>query len=209
MVEIIPVLDLMSTIAVSGKSGNRKEYKPLKSVYSNDSNPVSIAKNLKFNGYSEIYIADLDLIERRGNNLDSIKMINSFIPVVLDCGIRNFEEFNFFLDFAYKLIIATETLSSIDELKLIFNKFPKERIVISVDIKNGTLYSKSSDFNLNLEEFKEILLELDPNEIILLDISKVGTFTGIDENLINSFSEFKNKLILGGGLSEKDFFKLD
>ena len=34
MLEIIPVIDLMNSVAVSGKSGNRSEYTPLKTIYS-------------------------------------------------------------------------------------------------------------------------------------------------------------------------------
>ena len=58
MIEIIPVLDLKSGIAVSGKSGNRNKYKPLKTVYSSSSNPVEIARNLKEKRAKSIYIAE-------------------------------------------------------------------------------------------------------------------------------------------------------
>jgi len=202
MLEIIPVLDLMNSIAVSGKSGNRETYSPLSSVFSPNSDPVIIANNLKINGSKQIYIADLDLIEKNGHNLDKIKMINTILPVMLDGGIRDINSFEFFLDFAYKLIIATETLSSIDELYKIFDKFPKERIVLSVDIKNNEIFSNNFDISLN--EFKKELSSLNPNEIILLDISKVGTQSGFNKNLINNFIEFKDKLILGGGINKEE-----
>ena len=32
MLEIIPVIDLMNSVAVSGKSGNRSEYTPLETI---------------------------------------------------------------------------------------------------------------------------------------------------------------------------------
>ena len=200
--EIIPVLDLMNSIAVCGKSGNRDTYSPLHSVFSPNSDPVIIANNLKINGSKQIYIADLDLIENVGHNLDKIKMINTILPVMLDGGIRNFNSFEFFLDFAYKIIVATETLESIDELYKIFDKFPKERIVLSVDIKNNEIFSNNLDISLN--EFKKDLLNLNPNEIILLNISNVGTNLGFDKDLINNFIEFKDKLILGGGINKEE-----
>lgn len=202
MLEIIPVLDLMNSIAVSGKSGNRDTYTPINSIFSSNSDPVDIANNLKLNGSKQIYIADLDLIEKRGHNLDNIKLINTILPVMLDSGIRDFKSFEFYLDFAYKLIVATETLDSIEELYEIFDKFPKERIVVSVDIKNNEIFSKNLDISLN--EFKKELLAIDPNEIILLDISRVGTKSGFNKDLINNLSEFKDKLILGGGLNKEE-----
>lgn len=96
MLEVIPVLDLMNSMAVSGKSGNRDTYTPLNSIFASDSDPISIANNLKINGAKQVYIADLDLIEKKGHNLNKIKMINTVLPVMLDSGIRNLESFDFF-----------------------------------------------------------------------------------------------------------------
>ncbi|MDR2873150.1 MAG: HisA/HisF family protein [Methanobrevibacter sp.] len=204
MLNIIPVLDLMGGIAVSGKSGDRNSYLPLKTVFAPNSNPFSIAKSLKINGAREIYVADLDLIEKKGHNLDHIKMMNSIIPLILDSGVRNFDSFKFFLDFAYKIVVATETLTSIEELYKIFDNISKERIVVSVDIKDNELYSKDNNLNLSLGEFKKDLIAISPNEIILLDISRVGSQSGYSKQLVNEFIEFKDKLILGGGIKKED-----
>jgi len=206
MIEIIPVIDLMNSIAVSGKSGNRNSYTSLSSVYSSNSDPVTIAQSLKINGANQIYIADLDLIEKQGHNLDKVKMINSILPVMLDGGIKDLNTFKFFLDFAYKLIIATETLDSIEELYKIFDNFSKDRIVVSVDIKDNELYSQNID--MTITEFKKELIDIDPNEIILLNISNVGTNRGFNHNLIDDFSMLKEKLILGGGISTNELNEL-
>jgi len=206
MIEIIPVLDLMNSIAVSGKSGNRTSYTPLSSIYSSNSDPIAIAQSLKINGANQIYIADLDLIEKQGHNLDKIKMINTILPVMLDAGIRDLNSFKFYLDFAYKLIVATETLDSIEELHNIFDNFSKDRIVVSVDIKDNLLFSQNID--MTIEEFKNELIAIDPNEIILLNISSVGTNSGFNKNLIDTFSELKDKLILGGGITQNEINSL-
>ena len=92
-------------------------------------------------------------------------------------------------------------------MKRIFEKFPKERIVVSVDIKDNELLSKNLD--LNLSELKEILKELDPNEIILLDITGVGTEKGYNEKLLNEFSDLKDKLIIAGGLNKNSLNELE
>lgn len=207
MFRVIPVLDLMNNQAVSGKSGNRSSYTPLNTVYANSSDPVHIANGLKLNGADEIYIADLDLIEKQGHNLYKIKEVNTILPVMLDSGINDFESFKFYLDFAYKLIIATETIESVEEMEKIFNAFPAERIVVSVDIKDGKLYSNNLDMNLN--EFKEVLKKFNPNEIILLNISDVGTGNGYDTQFLDEFKEFKDKIIIGGGINKEDIPSLE
>ena len=207
MIKKIPVIDLKQHQAVSGKSGMRDTYQPLRTVFASSSNPVEIAQGLKLNGASEMYIADLDLIESVGHNINDIKMVNTILPVIFDGGVKNCEGFEFFLDYAYKIIIPTETLESIDEMRKIFEKYPKERIVISVDVKNDELLAKHLD--LNLSEFKEILKELDPNDIILLDISGVGTEKGYNKKLLDEFEDLKEKLIIAGGLNKYSLVELE
>jgi phosphoribosylformimino-5-aminoimidazole carboxamide ribotide isomerase len=207
MIKKIPVIDLKQGQAVSGKSGMRDTYTPLRTVFAPSANPVEIAQGLKLNGADEMYIADLDLIESQGHNINDIRMVNTILPVLFDGGVKNCESFEFFLDFAYRVIVPTETLESIDEMKKIFEKFPKERIVVSVDVKDDELLSKHMD--LTLSEFKEIMIELDPNEIILLDISGVGTEKGYNEKLLEEFRELKDKLIIAGGLNKDSLVELE
>ncbi|MCQ2971748.1 MAG: HisA/HisF family protein [archaeon] len=206
MLTKVPVLDLKNGIAVSGKSGFRDTYTPLQSIYGSSSNLIEIATNLKLNSANEIYIADLDLIESVGHNIDKIQMVNTVLPVIFDGGVKNFESFKFFIQYAYKIIVATETLESIDELRKIFDTFPKERIVVSVDIKDNELLN--NNLNMCLKDFKEVLREFDPNEIILLDVSSVGTNNGTNYKLFNEFEEFRDKLILGGGINSESIKEL-
>ena len=134
-------------------------------------------------------------------------MVNTILPVLFDGGVKNCEAFEFFLDYAYRVIVPTETLESIEEMKKIFDKFPKERIVVSVDVKNNELLAKNLD--LNLSEFKEILKELDPSDIILLDITGVGTQKGYNEELLKEFEDLKDKLIIAGGLNRNSLAELE
>ena len=207
MIKKIPVIDLKQHQAVSGKSGMRDTYQPLNTVFAPSSNPVEIAQGLKLNGADEMYIADLDLIESQGHNITDIKMVNTIIPVMFDGGVKNCESFEFFLEYAYKIIIPTETLESIEEMERIFEKYPKERIVVSVDTKNSELLSRHLD--LSLSELKEILIRLDPNEIILLDITGVGTEKGYNKELLDEFSELTDKLIIAGGLNKDSLGELE
>lgn len=207
MINKIPVLDLKNNIAVHGKSGQRDTYQPLNTVYASSADPVEIVQNLKINGAKELYIADLDLIEKKGHNLNQIKMINTIIPVILDAGVKDLESFSFFLDYAYKVIIATETLNNLEELDKIFDKYPKERIVVSVDIKDNQLFSNNLD--VSLDSLNEKLVSLDPAEIILLDISGVGTNQGFNKELFDKFENLKDKLIIAGGINKDSLPELE
>lgn len=206
MIEIIPVLDLMSGMAVSGKSGQRDTYKPLNTVYSSSPDPVQIAISLKRQGAKRIYLADLDAIEGKGSNLEIVRKINHLLPVMLDGGVKDFQSFEFSLKFAEKIIVATETLNSLEDLDGIFRAFSKERIVISVDIKDGQILSRN--LPLTFDELKLKLEELKPEEIILLNVSGVGTLKGFDRKLLNEFSGFEDSLILGGGITPDEIGNL-
>lgn len=207
MIKKIPVIDLKQHQAVSGKSGMRDTYQPLRTVFASSSSPVDIANGLRLNGADEMYIADLDLIESNGHNINDVKMVNTILNVMFDGGVKNLEGFEFFLDYAFKIIVPTETIESLEEIEKIFEKYPKERIVISVDVKDDELLAKNMD--IDLQEFKEFLKRIDPNEIILLDISGVGTEKGYNEKLLEEFDDLKDKLIIAGGLNRDSLNELE
>ena len=207
MIKKIPVIDIKQGQAVSGKSGMRDSYQPIRTVFAPSSNPIDIANGLKLNGADEMYIADLDLIESQGHNINDIKMVNTIMPVIFDGGVKNCQSFDYFLNFAYKVIVPTETIESIEEIEKIFEKYPKERIVISIDVKDNKILSKNLD--LSLSDFKKVLKKLHPHEIILLDISSVGTQKGYNKKLLDEFKDFRQNLIIAGGLNKQSIDELD
>ena len=204
---IIPVLDLKKGEAVSGKSGMRETYKPLKTVFHDSSDPVAITQALKDEGYKRIYIADLDAINGSGSNLQIIGEINNILPVMLDSGVNSCNGIEKILDTVNKVIIATETIKSLDDLDIIFSQSLKQDLVMSVDIKDRHILGKhiKADFNDVIRKIKKIK----PLEVILLDISRVGTVKGFDHLLIDSFNGIKSELILGGGITADDIKELN
>jgi len=204
---ITPVLDLKDGLAVSGKSGKRETYKPLKTVFNDSSDPVKIAEALKKVGYSELYIADLDAIEGTGSNQELVKEINSTIPVMLDAGITNYQDIETVFNDAEKIIVATETIESMDDIKQIFSCYPKDSLVLSVDLVNGEVLSKNME--LNFEDVMGLIEKFNPAEVIILDISRVGTGSGFDEAIVNSFNRMDAQLIVGGGVTKAAISQLE
>ncbi|MGZ7044479.1 MAG: HisA/HisF-related TIM barrel protein, partial [Methanobacterium sp.] len=127
--------------------------------------------------------------------------------VMLDCGVGNINDVRNALKVADKVIVATETLQNIEALSLILDSFSKDRLVISVDIKNGKLFSKH--LKIRLEDLIKKIKDLNPQEIILLDISKVGLERGVNLELIKKFQGMKKSLIIGGGIREHDIIQLE
>ncbi|ADL58645.1 HisA/HisF family protein [Methanothermobacter sp. KEPCO-1] len=197
MIEVIPVIDLRGGIAVAGKSGERENYRPLETVFSSAPDPVNIALSLRAAGARSIYIADLDAIEGTGSNLDSVGRVNHVLPVTLDAGVKNRETFRFMLQFASRVVAATETLESTEELEYILKTYPPERTVVSVDVKDMKLHSENID--LELEEFRDLLLGYE-SDVILLDLGAVGTSSGFNRDLLELFRPIIRRVIPGGGV---------
>jgi phosphoribosylformimino-5-aminoimidazole carboxamide ribotide isomerase len=204
---IIPVIDLKDGIAVSGKSGMRKTYKPLQTIFHDSSDPLLIARAIKDAGFSRIYVADLDAIDGGGSNLQLVSEMNDIIPVMLDSGANNANEVEKLLFEVDKVIIATETLESYSDIDIIFSTFPTSRLVISIDFKDGNVLSRY--LTLNLHDMIKKLSQINSLEVIILDISRVGTEKGVDHELIKSFLGLETKLILGGGVTNKDILELN
>jgi phosphoribosylformimino-5-aminoimidazole carboxamide ribotide isomerase len=195
---IIPVLDLKDKLAVSGKSGKRDTYQPLKTVFHKSAEPVKIANKFRDYGFKRLYIADLDSIEGTGSNLELVRRINQLIPVMLDCGANDFNSVREALNYAQEVIVGTETLRSLTDLSQIFRSLDPNRIILSVDVKDGEILSKVS--SMSFEELFSWISKYQPKQTILLDISLVGTESGINKDLILKFNQLATSLIIGGGI---------
>ncbi len=202
---IIPVLDIMNNSCVSGKSGNREKYTNLKSIYGN--NPIEIATNLKEAGAKLLYIADLDRIEKKGDNIDLINNINNIIPVLLDNGISSIEDIKYNENKCTYNIVATETLTNIHDAIEIFDKANSKKIIISVDIKNNRLLLKNND--ISIDDIINLINKVKPEFIILLNISQVGTKEEKDNDIIKKIiSKTPNTThFIAGGITNKSIEK--
>jgi len=204
---IIPVLDVKGGMAVSGKSADRESYELLKNVFHHSSKPIKIAEALKKAGASEIYIADLDSIEGIGSNMDIVEKINRLLPVMLDCGAYDMNTVHEAFLIANKVIVATETLRNIDDLYEIYCRINPGRIILSIDFMDDEILSRH--LKLDYKILRKHLEVLRPSEIILLDLSRVGTEKGINKKIIEKFAPIKSSIIYGGGITKDNLEDLE
>ncbi|MBM7409733.1 HisA/HisF family protein [Methanococcus maripaludis] len=190
--EIIPVIDLMNGLAVSGKSGNRKEYVPIKSVLCDSSNPLDVIKKYKENGAKKVYIADLNSIMNTGDNFEIVKNLDIF--KIVDFGVTDKKDLENVKKYSEMTILGTETLNDISILK-------EENIILSLDFRDEKL------LNYDLEELLSKIDKKTP--LIILDISSVGTQKGINVELIKDILErTDNPIYIGGGIKSEDDLKI-
>jgi phosphoribosylformimino-5-aminoimidazole carboxamide ribotide isomerase len=87
---IIPVLDLLNGRVVRAKGGQRAAYRPWISRLSPDAEPATVLRSLlDLHALTTVYVADLNAIQRRGDNRSSIDLLLREFPAVefwLDAG---------------------------------------------------------------------------------------------------------------------------
>lgn len=191
--KIIPVIDLKDKKAVRAYKGEREKYSYLMDA-------VELAKIYKHHGFTSIYVADLDSITygfSKKSNFDTILEISNLVDVIVDFGIQNFEEYlkiSKKINKNMKIIIGTETYKS--------ENFPDD-CIISLDTADGNLIG-NFDFDNLLKQLKNL-----PNEIIVLDMKKIGTKNINLELCEKVYSKIGKKFIYGGGVTSKNLNKIE
>jgi phosphoribosylformimino-5-aminoimidazole carboxamide ribotide isomerase len=212
---IIPVLDIMNGIAVHANKGLRNEYQPIHMKFSQSSQPQDLMDifSQKFQ-FTEAYIADLDSIIREKPNIELLHSViqNTHIKIMLDAGIRNLYDVIQFKNLGLnKLILATETIDSFDVIEDAITEVGKEKIVVSIDMKEQHLVSESQEMaQMDIKSIIKNVIKRGITEIILLDLAKIGSLSGGSgsdyQTLRTQFPSIE--FIIGGGIKDMNDIRM-
>jgi len=213
---IIPVVDLLGGLVVHARRGERNKYQPIKSVLSPTAEPVEVVKafyrEFKF---EELYVADLDAIQGKGITVENIRRISRITPMELmvDAGVNNIEAAQVVKEAgASRIIIGTETLEDLKTLPDIIREMGSSKIISSLDMKQGKVVSKSPDFRtLSPVKAAKTLEEMGASQLIVLELTRVGSESGVDLALVESIvSNVGIPVLTGGGVRNiSDLIELD
>lgn len=213
--DIIPVIDVLNGVAVHAVRGKRNEYQPLKSVLCNSAEPLAVALAFKACGFKEVYIADLDAILGKGNNLQVLKEIatKTGLELMVDAGVADLDCVQEVLQSgALKVIVGTETLPNLTFVKDAIARFGNDKIVVSLDLMNGQVLSKSKQAQvMNPLMLAGELEKLGVGRLIVLDLARVGSAEGVDGQFLEELQRSVNvKVLVGGGVRDvKDLVALE
>ncbi len=209
---LIPVLDVMNGQVVRAVGGRRDEYKPVVSRLTASTDPIEVAKALvDATGARELYLADLDAIQGRGDNLSAVRRIVELIGVEVwtDFGYTTYED-------AKKIpnewvpgvnpVVGSETLSTPRELALAAIHF-MPFIAFSLDLRDGSLvgdWTRWRDEGVNgPEDVVSLAAAADVPFLFLLDLARVGKGTGPGTELLCRSVKARcpqSELYAGGGV---------
>ena len=194
--QIIPVLDLSNGLVVHAKLGGRVNYKPIVSQLCPTSNAIDIIHRiLDIYSFKCIYIADLDALQKQGDNIEIVKSINfqfQNLEIWLDTGVTLIKHYleNLKIN-PIRLILSSEAIDSKPTLDSVINNYSYHDFIYSID------YISDNILGLNILAQVEIPL---PANIIVLNLDKVGSNQGIKvPALPNLHSLLSNHNVYYGG----------
>jgi len=206
--KVIPVLDMLGGVAVHAVAGKRDQYRPLKSCICNGSDPLEVSSTFKSRyGFKELYVADLDAILGKEPSLPLVQQIKNKanLHLMVDSGMRSIDQALRLLGAgASEVIIGTETLPNLSLIEEIVEAVGKNRIAISVDMKDGKTFGKSKAVSsLSPLGLIKKLEEQGLSKFILLELSKVGTVQGLNLTFIREILKmFDGEFIVAGGVRD-------
>ena len=199
--KIIPAIDLMDGHVVRLYKGDPKQ----KTVYSDD--PIKIAKRWEAHGADMLHLVDLDATLGLGSNVPVIKKILNeiSIPVEVAGGLRNESVISEIASISSRIVIGTLAFKNKELLKKILLSLGPERIVISVDHKDGEIVTHGWQKNIGIKLIDAIneFLKMGFTEFLLTNVTRDGTLEGPDLKFLEQSCNLdKTNIIASGGISD-------
>ncbi len=199
------MIDVLNGIAVHALRGERKRYQPLRSILCRSADPLDIALTFESLGFKNLYLADLDAILGKPPNFSLYQQImtETNLELMVDAGIADITKAKKVLGTEVtKIVIGTETLGSLDFLNKVVKVFGEDKVIVSIDLKEGKLLSVSEAIrSMDVISFAQKLADIGVNQVILLDLSRVGTEHGINLAVLRNVLEKTGvEVLVGGGI---------
>ena len=178
--EVIPAIDLKNGRCVRLFQGDFNQ----ETVFSDD--PLATALSWEEQGGHRIHVVDLDgAIQGRPTHLEVITSIvsNLRIPVQVGGGIRDLRSAETWLDAGVdRIVIGTAAVRDPDMVQEICRKFGSERVVVSVDAKEGlvALQGWKEASTTTVFQLASQMAQIGVVRLLYTDIARDGALSGPD-----------------------------
>ena len=205
---VIPVMDLMGGETVRAAGGRRDRYAPLAdSCLVASSDPVAVAAAYRDTlGAGDVYLADLDAIERTGEHTSSYRAIADLgMSTWIDAGVRTPDDACRVRDAGARVVVAgLETVSSPGVLARMVDVVGADSLCFSLDLRAGVPIIGGPDWaGMDAESIALAAADIGVRRLIVLDLARVGANAGTGTNdLCARLSAERRELALyvGGGI---------
>ncbi len=197
---IIPVLDLMGGRVVRAVGGRRAEYRPVRSVLTDSTEPGEVARALvAATGATCLYVADLNAITGGAPDVASGRAIAAVgVPVMCDGGFRTAADARPYTDAGVEtLVVGTETATPDALLGLTV-----ERVVVSIDMVEGRILGETV-WGGSVEDIARRAVDAGVRTVLLLDLARTGSGRGAGTEALVAACKRTDaglSIIAGGGV---------
>ncbi|MBN2795066.1 MAG: 1-(5-phosphoribosyl)-5-[(5-phosphoribosylamino)methylideneamino] imidazole-4-carboxamide isomerase [Clostridia bacterium] len=202
--KLIAGIDLKNSKIVQLTRGDLESFK------THFENPLDLIKTLKDTKVSGLHIVDLDgVFSGQTEIYDLLLKIKkeSQLPIQFGGGIRNFETAKKLLDLGIDYIVLGTTAIKHEELLIeLLNEY-SDRIIVAADVYDEEVYIEGweESSSTNIHEFLNTMMLLNVKRVMITDISRDGTMSGVNRSFVESIvNETSCKIILSGGISSDE-----
>lgn len=193
MVAVIPVLDLKDGAVVHARMGRRSQYRPIETPLSPTSKPIDVARGLlSLYPFETFYIADLDAIERTGDNDAALLHLKSEFPDLVfwvDNGVAELARAQCWLRAGLgHLVLGSEAQK---DAALVRSLAQDDRVVLSLDYRGDAFVGPAA-----------LLNDVDawPSRVLAMTLARVGSAMGPDWDRLSAIKRLgPKKLVYAAG----------
>lgn len=206
---VVAVVDVKGGRAVHAIKGQRDAYAPVTCPWCSDGSVQELVAGYE-NTFSirDIYMADLDAIMTGVVNQAAHEWLvawrsRSGGSIMVDAGITSKASFDAITKLGHEtIILGTESIPSPALLEDIGTS---RDLVISIDVKDGHVLSPVEEWaRATPVDLARILASWQPAAFISLNLSRVGSRTGIDPVAVAIAGKVDVPVLLGGGVRAVD-----
>lgn len=136
-----------------------------------------------------------------GNNFQVIKDVSGYSKTILSCGVRSAEDAALGLAIADTVTIGTEN-ADFGVIGGACETCDASRLHVNIDLMDGRILTNTG-ISLTPLEAVERLNDYPINHLIIIDLTKVGTESGIDLDLLSdAVARSDHPVIFGGGVRD-------
>lgn len=166
----------------------------------------SIVGGPRYNA-ERIFVLDLGGINRANPSFDALRRVAKHATVLLDLGVRIPEEVmdGFMVD-VESVVVGTKNLDSLEQYAEIHDL--SEGVIPCIDVADGVVWSVRSREDRDVRTIAARLREIGFASLAVMDLRRLGTFSGPDPELVPVIASMGGDLLLGGGVREEDVASL-
>ena len=213
---VIGVIDLLARRAVHARAGIRERYEPVRTAAGSATEPgdalALASRYVDGLGLRELYVADLDAIlgpDRESQDTLVAAVAALGVPLWLDTAVSSADRARHAIGLgAARVIVGLETLSSYAALGEVCDAVGGDRVAFSLDLRDGepVVATGSIPPGDPAHVVAKHAAEAGAGALIVIDLARVGTGSGLDVGLIGRVREAASGLTLlaGGGIQGRE-----